>query len=140
MKGSPVTLILLFPAALFPLLSGCGGQEGPARVVVSGKVTFQGQPVADGQIRFVPKPGTAAPVTIEAIKNGTYSTDTSGGVPVGEHLVEIRAYDPNQPPPTGPGEPPRRQLLPDKYNSKTELELKAKAGQRPITRDFELTP
>jgi hypothetical protein len=141
MMGTRTLLLGLAAPIGLAVLAGCGGGgKGPPRVAVSGKVTFQGKAVADGQIRFVPKPGTKAPVTVEAIKNGTYDTSPSGGVPVGEHRVEILAFDPNQPAPQGPGEPPRKQLLPPKYNTKTQLELKVEAGAKPITKDFELGP
>jgi hypothetical protein len=103
-------------------------------------VTFQGQPVVDGQIRFVPKPGTATPLTTATISNGRYDTGDSGGVPVGQHRVEIRSFDPNTPPPRGPGDPQRRQLLPVKYNRQSVLELVVESGQSSLEKDFDLNP
>lgn len=130
------------PYACFALLAavilGCGG-SGLERVAVSGKVSFNGQPVRAGQIRFVPQSGTEAPVTIEPIAAGEYNTNTSGGVPVGSHRVEITAYNPDEPAPSGPGSPPRRQLLPLKFNQQSTLELTVEAGG-PITKNFELQP
>ena len=105
-----------------------------------GPAVVQGQPVEDGQIRFNAKQGTSAPAVIEAISDGHYATTNSGGVPVGQYRVEIRAFDPNTPFPKTPEDPPRKQLLPAKYNTQSELELVVEAGQEEITQDFELTP
>ena len=63
----------------------------------------------------------------------------SGGVPAGQYRVEIRSYDPNTPFPETPEDPPRKQLLPAKYNTQSELEFAVEAGQEEITKDFELT-
>jgi hypothetical protein len=121
------------------LVAGCRGKSGPERVALSGKVTFQGQAVEDGQIRFDPQAGTIAPVTIAPIKNGVYDAVASGGVPVGTHRVEIRAYNPKEPAPKGPGMPPRKQLLPAKYNTATELQITIDSGSRAITKNFDLS-
>lgn len=124
---------------LVTTLFGCGSNSGLERVSVSGAVTYRGELVLEGRIRFVPKAGTIAPVTIEAVRDGRYSTETSGGVPVGSFRVEILSYDPNEPAPAGPGAPPRKQFLPDKYNVQSTLELKVESGQGSINRDFVLT-
>ena len=94
--------------------------------------------MVDGQIRFVPKPGTVAPLVIEAITDGRYDTPTSDGVPVGHYRVEIRSYDPDTSPPKGPGDPQRTQFLPPKYNRQTELELTIPPGSDPLTKDYHL--
>jgi hypothetical protein len=126
--------LLLAAVALLPLAVGCGG--GLERVKMSGKVAYMDQPVVDGMIRFVPKAGTEMPLTIEPIRAGQYDTSTSGGVPVGTYRVEIFAYHPDDPIPTGPGAPPRRQLLPKKYNVFSELEITLESGQKQMTKDF----
>jgi hypothetical protein len=136
---SGIVILKRLAVIFLVIAAGCRGNSGPERISVSGKVTFQGQPVEDGQIRFVPQAGTIAPVTIEAIKKGVYDTVGSGGVPVGTHRVEIRGYDPKEPAPKGPGSPPRKQRLPAKYNSSTQLEITIPPGSRPIVKDFELT-
>lgn len=122
--------------ALLPLALGCG--DGMNRVGMSGKVTYDGQPVVDGLIRFVPKAGTEMPLTVEPIKDGRYNTSTSGGVPAGSYKVDIRAFHPDDPVPMGPGAPGRRQLLPPKYNNQTELEITLEPGQKKLEHDFVL--
>jgi len=130
------TMLLLAAMLVVSTLVGCG--DGIERVNMSGKVTYAGQPVETGQIRFIPAPGTEAPLTVEQINGGRYDTSISGGVPVGKYQVAIRSYHPDDPAPTGPDKPQRRQLLPAKYNSQSKLEVTVESGQKQLERDFEL--
>jgi len=140
-------------AVLTLALLGYGCSRGSDFVVVRGEVTYQGTPIEDGAIKFVPAPGTQAPVRSAMIKQGTYETSQRGALAVGTYRIEIRSYtggsgdgrqidpydryvDPNS---TTPKPQPRRQLLPDKYNRDSELEpLTVSEGSAPITRDFQL--
>ena len=82
-----------FGLSLLILTTGCGGSGGDVeRSEVSGSVTYKGQPIEEGLIRFVPEKGTAGPVSAAPIANGKYTIDAKGGVPVGTHRVEIEAY------------------------------------------------
>jgi hypothetical protein len=121
---------------------GCTGGDGIDRVLVSGNVMFDGQPVEKGQIRFVPIDGAPNPVTIDPIDNGAYTTENTGGVPVGTHRVEILGYDGEEyrNAPTGPGARPPRQLLPKKYNKESELTVTLESGKDNDALDFALTP
>ncbi len=122
-------------------LAGCGGGDGIERLLVSGGVSYADQPVEKGQIRFIPEQGTRGPVTIASIDGGRYDTSSSGGVPLGSHRVEIKGYDAHeyQTAPTGPGSPPVKQRLPNKYNRNSELTvtLDSKSSR---AQDFELKP
>ena len=123
-------------------LAGCGGGDGPERVVVTGKVTFQGQPLANGEIRFVPTKGTEAPVSGASIAEGAYRADGLGGVPVGTHKVVIQGFRAADTPVHDPIEGdyyPREQYLPTKYNDQTELEITVQPGSGTVTKDYELT-
>ena len=40
---------------------GCGKDGGPARYAVEGTVTFDGKPLAEGEIIFVPSPSGPQP-------------------------------------------------------------------------------
>lgn len=125
---------------------GCGGSlpDEPERVTVSGAVTYDGQPVADGEVRFVPTKGTEAPSSSAMISGGAYKAEFKGGVPVGIHRVEIRGYRPKaggaaeETPGVAAGETLKEQYLPAKYNAKSELELTVESGSAPITKDFAL--
>ena len=79
----------LLSVACLLTLTGCGDSDGLAGIPVSGVVTLAGQPVEDGQIRFLPEAGTTSPVVIEAIENGLYTTKGSGGVPPGQYRIKF---------------------------------------------------
>lgn len=125
---------------LASFLSGCGRRDGIERVYLTGEVTYGGQPLEVGQIRFVPIDGTDAPVTIERFEGGKYETATSQGVPVGRHRVEILAYTAENFAnwPTGPGSRPIPQILPPKFNRQSELSIELSSGTDKLVRDFRL--
>jgi hypothetical protein len=121
---------------------GCRAKDGIERVVVSGNVSFGGKPLEKGQIRFIPTDDSRGPITVETIESGNYTTEKTGGVPVGVHRVEIRGYDPEvyAKAPKGPGSPPIPQLLPKKYNYDSELKAVLESGKSEETLDFNLSP
>ena len=116
--------------ALTLVVVGCGKRDGIERVLVSGNVTFRGEPLEKGQIRFIPTDGTSGPITVEPIVDGYYTSEDVGGVPVGEHRVEILGYDAEvyAKAPKGPGSPAIPQLLPKKYNRESELKATLQSG------------
>jgi hypothetical protein len=123
------------------MVAGCGPRDGIERVRLSGRITFDGQVLEVGQIRFVPQAGTKGPVTIERFRDGTYTTDTTNGVPVGSHRVEILAhtlenYDKW---PVGPGVPPLPQILPPQFNDQSTLTIELPSGTKKRVHDFELS-
>ncbi len=135
---------LLCWALTAALLSGCG-DKGLERVVVSGTVTYNGKPLSEGEVRFVPLPTCPVPTAGALIVDGRYSTDARGGVPVGTHKIQIEARTrkpggSNVPGPMGQRPAFRgRQYLPAKYNAHTEFEITIEPGSQAITRDFQLT-
>ncbi|HEY4259942.1 MAG TPA: hypothetical protein VGM98_07275 [Schlesneria sp.] len=74
------------------IASGCGGTGGPERAIVSGEVTFDGQPIETGVIAFIPDGATKGPTAGAAIQNGRYATPASSGPVLGPHRVEIVAH------------------------------------------------
>lgn len=122
------------------LLFGCGSGDEIDRVVVSGTVTFNSEPVADGQIRFVPTYGSKLPVSGSAISAGKYSVTMRGGVPVGKQRIEINSYRKLEKRYSDQPEAivPREQLLPARFNSASELEREIPSGKS-LTLDFALT-
>ena len=52
-----------------------------------GTVTYQGEPVKDGSITFVPQ--GEGPVAGTNISNGKYEARGEGAVPVGKYFVKI---------------------------------------------------
>jgi hypothetical protein len=123
------------------LLLGCGRGSQIQRAIVSGKVLYQGQPIADGSILFVPAKGTEGPQAGAQITDGAYRVTAGGGVPVGTHRVEVQAYRlvPNaRSRPTAPEDRMgKQQYLPEQYNNKSTLDATID-GPGEQTRDFDL--
>lgn len=73
---------------LFLSLSGCG--SGTKSYPLSGTVTYNGQPVPEGTIRFTPdaSKGNQGPQSVAAIVDGRYDMGNNG-VSGGPTLVEI---------------------------------------------------
>jgi hypothetical protein len=132
-----LALLLIGPS----LLLGCGRGSQIQRTIVAGKVLYQGQPIADGSILFVPTKGTGGPQAGAQITDGAYRVTAGGGVPVGTHRVEIEAYrfvPSSRPRPTTPEERMgKQQYLPEQYNNKSTLEATID-GTGEQTRDFDL--
>ena len=149
MSPERIALTLLTMALLV-----CGCSSGvPELVVVRGKVSYQGEPVDDGVIRFIPIDRSNSPLRMVAIRQGKYKASGRGAVTAGTYRIVINAYrggrrdgppidpldrqvDPNVK--VIPAEP-RVQYLPDRYNKNSELEpLTVPKGSGPITRNFQL--
>ena len=84
-------------------MGGCG-KSGLDKVPLHGTVTFKGQPIPDGEVRFVPIGETKGPASVGNIVDGQYKVDARGGVPVGKHRVEIRIIGSPPTPVAGQGE------------------------------------
>lgn len=121
-----------------PALWGCGGKGGVG--TVSGTVTLDGQPLADGLITFIPADGNS-PTAGGKIAAGSYSVEASRGsqkVVINATKVtgsrKAYANDPNSPVITTTAE-----ILPKKYSDAltTELTVEVKGGSN--TADFNLT-
>lgn len=100
MYRNPFVLALTTTALM--LAAGCGG-GGPAQYHVSGEVTFHGEPVPAGVIRFLPDTaqGNQGPAGYAPIEGGRYTTGRAGrGTVGGPHAVVISGYD-GQPDPSG---------------------------------------
>ncbi len=131
-------------ALLGGLALGCG-PAGPDRAVVSGRVSYQGQPVAFGQIVFRPNATTQAASSGAEIIDGRYVADAKGGVPTGTFSVRIYAHRLPSGQPASAEEmagdinaPALQQYIPAKYNDQSELTLTVEPGQTRVNKDFEL--
>ncbi|WP_437229631.1 carboxypeptidase-like regulatory domain-containing protein [Planctomicrobium sp. SH661] len=124
------------------LASGCGAaasREEKATVGgISGKVTFEGKPVTEGQVVFTNSEiNTEVPGNLDA--QGNYSVN---GVVVGEALVSVRPL----PPPTSmdvnapkvkPADPAD---IPKKYRSAKTSGLKLQVEKGAMTFDIDMKP
>ena len=118
-------------------LNGCG-PSGPERVVVTGTVSYNGRPVADGRINFVPTEKSAVPMSGAVIQNGRYRADAKGGVPVGTHKIQIEAYGGSLAPGQVLKPGTRPQYLPGKFNVDSQMEITIEPGSSEATRNIEM--
>jgi hypothetical protein len=120
---------------------GCK-RSGMEKVVVRGEVTYAGEPIANGQIRFAPIEGTKGPISGGVIKDGKYEAQGKGGVPLGKHRVEIYGYRPTKKAPGGlqneGGD--SEQFIPAKYSGGSSLTtmITAQSASEPL--NFKLDP
>ncbi|MCP4099773.1 MAG: hypothetical protein GY748_26455 [Planctomycetaceae bacterium] len=124
---------------------GCGNGRPFDSVIVEGVVSYAGSPINNGEIRFYPKSGTKGPVSGAPIKNGNYVVTSKGGVPVGEHLVKIQAFEagkvldksiPSEIAEDFAGD--LEQLLPARFNTASVLSVTIKEGAARQQIDFDL--
>lgn len=121
------------------LAVGCGS-NGPDRFPLSGSVTFQGAPVAQGSIRFVPD-DKAQQQEGAVIKDGKYTAMLTAG----KKQVVIEAFRPKavkaDEPKRAGGTPlggaiDTEMYIPEQFNTKTTLSVDA--GPAAPTKDFTL--
>ena len=107
---------LILAACLLATHAGCdGNQQTPDRAIVSGIVTFSGQPLQGGSITFQSaEQPTGTTVMIQA--GGRYSTDRA---PLGKNLVTIETESLQY------GNAAAYVKIPAKYNDPTKSGLTA---------------
>jgi len=131
-----LTLVLLL---LVGMSLGCSEKSEIEKVVVSGHVTYNGTPMKKGRITLFPLEGTKGPVSGAEIRDGNYSIDSKGGVPVGKHRVEFHQFevDPTR---ESRGLPPpmvENNVLPAEFNVKSPYVLEVKSGSA-IEKNYDL--
>lgn len=112
------------------LLAGVAGCSGGGGGTVSGEVTVDNVPLAEGRIEFTP-PGPKGPLQT-TITAGKY---TLRDVPEGTALVRIFAPKMIGKKAMLPGSPPVEQYdetLPKRYNVESDLKREVKAGDNKI--------
>lgn len=133
----------IFVLLLTSTLLGCG-KNPLGRQQVGGSVTLDGKPVAQGSIGFEPQqPGGVGSGAM--IRDGAYAIAESKGLPPGKYRVRISAADLGGEQQAGalsapPGSAPpraRKNLIPPKYNSQSELTVEVVDGNNRF--DFDLT-
>jgi hypothetical protein len=124
MKGCLQSLLLIGAVGL---VCGCG-TDGPARYDLSGTVTYQGQPVAGGEVIFTPDAakGNTGPGSFATIKEGRYATYPGKGVIGGPHSITIIGY--KQMPGTVPDDQ-LQELFPPRQMS---VELPLQSGEHAL--------
>lgn len=113
-------LSLLLLISLLVVLAGCGGDNGPKLFRISGTVTFDGQPVKDGDILFVFEDSKLGP-DAGKIVDGKFSLMAKAG----KTKVKITAARELAGKPIkgamGENLKPSEQFIPACYNDATQL-------------------
>jgi hypothetical protein len=122
--------------------AACSQQEytGAKRYALSGKVSYDGQPIDWGSISFLPKAGSEQRVSGGLITDGKYSVPEAQGANAGMHRVEIRwrkltgrkIRDPD----SGEMYDERKEGLPPRFHA--DSELTAEVSDKQTTFDFDL--
>jgi hypothetical protein len=123
------------------LLAGCGDSDNP-RAAVQGSISYDGQPVDEGGIVFIPVGGGPGGQAVRAtgdIKDGKYELNRRQGPMPGKHRVEIYWRKKTGKKVPGEGGHPKDevvQAIPSKYNTSSTLTRDVESGRN--TFDFEL--
>jgi len=124
------------------VLAGCSQRDyaGPKRFSLTGKVTYDGQPVDWGSISFLPKAAGEQRVSGGLIENGTYTVTEAQGANAGQHRVEIhwlkRTGKKYRDPDSGEMLDERKEALPPRFHAQSELSVEVTAQQTRF--DFDL--
>lgn len=114
---------------------GCGG----AGVEVSGKVMLDGARLDEATITFVPQAGGQRDAGWTMVQGGSYSIPAASQLGTGLFRVEIRALRSGGGDKGTSNDPTliaSKEIVPSKYNSKSELVAEIKPGKNVV--DFEL--
>ncbi len=117
------------------LSGGCGG--APPQAQVNGTVTLDGKPLDTGVIHFFPQSDAGGPSASADIKNGRYQLQTGIGpmkVVVNANKVfgKRKMYDT----PDSPVVEDIRDVLPERYNMKSELKAALTTGPNEVNFDL----
>ena len=109
------------------LVTGCG-DSGPG-AQATGTVTLDGQPLTSGVINFLPTDGQGASAGAE-IKDGSFTLELPPGEKmvaiVSEKVVGQKLRSPNDP--KSEKFNVTKQIIPDRFNSRTELKATIQEG------------
>jgi hypothetical protein len=123
----------LSAAAVF--FAGCGGEKAPPLGRVTGTVTLDGQPVPDAAVTFAGANPGDSPSIGKTDATGNYELSYSRrykGATIGEHTVYISTYQPK----TDENPQTKKELIPAKYNGKSELKATVKRGANKLPFDL----
>ncbi len=114
-------------AVVVMALTGCG-PAGPRKIKISGTVSLDGFPLAEGNVVFIPL-DPALGAAGGAIATGGFTIETYPG----PHRIEVYA-DKKESRPIGPDDPPElgftlTSLIPERYNKKTTLTFDVQSPQ-----------
>ena len=113
--------------------SGCGSSDGLDRQAISGTVTCDGRPLANGAILFEPATHESGTAVGSTIRQGSFAVPRHDGPVPGFYRVRIYASSGTQAPPTkGQSDRSPRPMverLPEAFNTHTKLAAEVLARQ-----------
>jgi hypothetical protein len=119
---------------LSPFVAGCGG--GSDLVAVQGQVNLDGQPVKEGVIRFAPADGQTTTQAV-SIKDGNFEALLHRTTYIVRISYPSLPRAPAQVKTQGPdGEPTVGELIPPRYNTRSELKLEVKEARKDVRYDL----
>ena len=118
-------------------VAGCGKDRGN----VSGKVTFNGQPVSEGEVQFYDREYGAF-FTAKLGADGTFAARTAEGPGLWIGTYRVAIVPAREDPPIGSTAPPKPKptVIPPKYWDPKTSDLKVEVDNSSKSFDFELTP
>lgn len=129
-------MLLAVCAAVAIALGAAGGCGRPPAAALEGSVTFAGQPIDDGTIRLFPVDGTPGPGAAALVAAGRFAIEPGKGLVPGRYMVAIAATRPTgrtvKPEPGSEADgsvAEYEQFVPDRYNTKSELQVTLEAGR-----------
>lgn len=135
-----IRLAIIAAALLF--MAGCGGagELEYERAAIDGNVTFGGEPVMDGRVRFIPTGETIGHPATAVVESGKYQLPLEKGPAVGTNRVEILAYrktgETETIEDTGETVELKTQYLPTRFNMRSKQTIEIKPGEN--QHDFNL--
>ncbi|GAA4425750.1 hypothetical protein [Bremerella cremea] len=144
-RTSIVTFLLIVAAAMTVHTSGCSSHGDPNSVLVSGTVTFDGEPVSIGKVILEDATNPNGKPYAASIHDGKFQMTTSPGKKT-VRITATRYESPGKVSATTrrtiesgvPGTMPI-QYVPEQYNRKSELSVHiTETGNAPLT--FDLQP
>jgi hypothetical protein len=107
------------------LVAGCGGPSGPTTYGVSGKVVWNGEPLPEGAIEFLPMDSAGAKYsrTGALVSEGRYSVQRRYGLIPGRYRVRIQVDEKGDVPDADLAKPGATPRIPRKYNMETILSV-----------------
>ncbi len=116
-------MLIVVSVVVSGVIAGC--KRGPDLAIVSGKVTYKGQPLKHGNILFQPSVGPPAKGEIGPDGSFTLSTlKNKDGAVIGKHRVQVICTAPPAKP-ANPDEeiPSAKSLIPEKYSNYATSEI-----------------
>jgi hypothetical protein len=127
--------VMVWVAVWLLAWTGCGS----AGVEVSGKVTLDGVALDEATITFLPTAGAQREAGWTMVQGGKYAIPAANQLGTGQFRVEIRALRSGGGDKGSQNDPTliaAKEIVPSKYNSKSELVAEIKQGKNAV--DFDL--